>query len=360
MSLPTPIPNLAIDWESIESIRASLKTELSQSPLPSSPSPSPSPSSTHSSMSASFEEFCKSECSNKLMKSNTLSNTCSFCKNASIMLDDGHYVCQFCQSIVDRNIDHGAEWRYYGCEDNKHSDPTRCGLPTSDLLPDSSLGSMIGFTYNESYDVRIMRKYHLWNSMTYKERSLYNIFDILTINAVNNGISKSIIDEAKMLYKKVSETRISRGDNRNGLIASSIYMSCKNNKVPRSAKEIAKIFNLDVTTMTRGCKMYQELMKINVETTTADDFINRFCSKLNIDSTKRDVCKFVVQRVVELSIVSENTPPSVAAGIIYMCNIIYGWDLCKKTLSDACDISQVTVNKCYKKLIVYKSLLIPP
>ena len=172
MSLPTPIPNLAIDWESIESIRASLKTELSQSPLPSSPSPSPSPSSTHSSMSASFEEFCKSECSNKLMKSNTLSNTCSFCKNASIMLDDGHYVCQFCQSIVDRNIDHGAEWRYYGCEDNKHSDPTRCGLPTSDLLPDSSLGSMIGFTYNESYDVRIMRKYHLWNSMTYKERSL--------------------------------------------------------------------------------------------------------------------------------------------------------------------------------------------
>jgi transcription initiation factor TFIIB len=197
----------------------------------------------------------------------------------------------------------------------------------------------------------------MWNSMSYKERSLYNIFDTLTVSAVNNGISKSIIEEAKMLYKKLSELKISRGENRSGLIASSIYMSCKNNKVPRSAKEIAKIFNLKVTTMTRGCKKFQEIMKVNVDSTNAVDFIYRFCSKLNIDKAFRDVCKDVVVQADELGIVSENTPPSVAAGSIYLCNVLFSWNFTKKNMSEACEISQVTISKCYKKMFMYKKFL---
>ena len=279
------------------------------------------------------------------------------CKNPEDVLVDGNYICSQCNSIIGRYIDNGAEWRYYGADDNKNSDPTRCGLPTNELLPDSSLGSMIGFSFNESYHIRIMRKYHMWNSMSYKERSLFNIFETLSINAINHGISKSIIDEAKVLYKQISETKISRGDNRNGLIASSIYVSCKNNKVPRSTKEIAKIFNLKPTTLTRGCKKFQEIMKINMETTTADDFVNRFCSKLGLDTHKKELCRQVVKIAEENSLVSENTPPSVVAGSIYLCNIKHNWDITKKDLALACDISQVTVSKCYKKLAGFENII---
>jgi len=275
------------------------------------------------------------------------------------VLEDGNFCCKGCNSITARHIDQSAEWRFYGCDDSKSGDPTRCGMPTSELLPDSSLGAMIGYSYNESYEIRLMRKYHMWNSMPYRERTLYNIFDSLTISAVSNGISKSIIEEAKMLYKQVSESRISRGDNRSGLIASSIYISCKNNKVPRSCKEIAKIFNLKTTTMTRGCKKFAELMKLNMDASTPDDFISRFCSKLGLNTEQKDICKHVILKADELSIVSENTPPSVAAGTIFMCNMLCDWGICKKVLSETCDISQVTINKCYKKMVVYKKLLLP-
>jgi len=282
--------------------------------------------------------------------------SCKHCQKSDMVgLEDGLYTCASCFTLTDRYIDVGAEWRYYGADDNKQADPTRCGLPSNELLPNSSMGSMIGFGNNETYAIRIMRKYHMWNSMTYKERSLYNIFDILTINATNHGIAKSIIEEAKMLYKNVSETKISRGDNRNGLIASCMYMACKNSKVPRSAKEIAKIFNLKVTTITRGCKLYQDLMKVNVESTTADDFINRFCSHMNMSAEMRDICKKIVSIVEEKSYVSENTPPSIAAATIFLCNEKMGWNMQKKQVADGCDISQVTMIKCYKKLLPYAS-----
>lgn len=280
--------------------------------------------------------------------------SCEFCKTSSnVILDDGNYVCHGCGTLVSRFIDCSAEWRYYGSEDTKGSDPTRCGMPINELLPEASMGCVIGFTTKESPDMRMIRKYHIWNCMSYKERSLWGIFDTLTANAVNNGIPKSIIEEAKMLYKKISEMKISRGDNRSGLIASSIYMSCKTHKVPRSTKEIAKIFNLKPTVMTRGCKKFQEIMKMNMDSTNPEDFICRFCSKLSLAQHMRDLCARIVKTADELSIVSENTPPSIAAGSIYMCSMVCEWGISKKDLAEACEISQVTISKCYKKLSQY-------
>ena len=43
--------------------------------------------------------------------------------------------CKVCKNIVS-NISDNAEWRYYGSNDTKSSDPTRCGMPTNILLPE--------------------------------------------------------------------------------------------------------------------------------------------------------------------------------------------------------------------------------
>jgi transcription initiation factor TFIIB len=283
------------------------------------------------------------------------------CKSNIFEFDEQDKICTKCGTIQSKNIDLGAEWRYYGNDDNKVNNPTRCGMPTNDFLPKSSLGSVIGMDNNSKnyYQMSRIRKYHMWNSMPYKERSLYNVMNKLNTTACNGGISPSIIEDAKTFYKNISEKKISRGDNRNGLIASAIYMSCKNNLVPRSAKEIATIFGLNITTMTKGCKKFQEIMKINVESTSPEDFVTRFCSKLN-RSDIEPVCRYVVKKADEYSIVSQNSPPSVSSGCIYLCSQEYKYGLTKKQISKACEISEVTVNKCFKVLNKYKTFILPP
>ena len=176
---------------------------------------------------------------------------------------------------------------------------------------------------------------------------------------MNNGISASIIEEAKAFYKKVSESRISRGENRSGLIATSIYMSCKSNNVPRSTKEIAKIFNLKSTTMTRGCKKFNDIMRINMDSSRPLDFVQRFCSKLNLPNNVREICKKTIEKVDELNLICESTPPSIASGCIYVCNIVYDLGLSKKEIADAAGISIVTLSKISKKLMTYKDHIVP-
>ena len=139
-----------------------------------------------------------------LKKTTNIDNieNCTNCDNELTNIE-GEMICEKCGIINYGLIDFNAEWRYYGSEDSKFSDPTRCGLPTNALLPESSLGSSISFKYGESYDMKKIRNYHLWNAMPYKERSLYNVFDAIQVRAINNGIPICIIEEAKLLYKKI-------------------------------------------------------------------------------------------------------------------------------------------------------------
>jgi len=315
-----------------------------------------------------LEIFYNSGKINVEYKEKRIVDLCKFCDSDNLVNDEtnGIKICKDCGKINDKIIDYGAEWRYYGVDDSKSSDPTRCGLPCNYLLPESSLGSVIGLSGNDSFEMRKIRKYHTWNAMPYKERSLYSVFDILTVRAVNNGIPACIIEDAKRMYKTLSEQKISRGSTRKGLIASCIYIACKLKKVPRSAKEVAEIFKLSITSMTKGCKKFQEIMNtvnkgsnLGLIATQPDDFIRRFCSKLNIIDNALEICRQVAQNAEKYNLVSENTPPSIAAGSIYLVSVVYDMNVSKKNISKACKISEVTISKCFKKLIKYKKHIIP-
>lgn len=283
------------------------------------------------------------------------------CDSTEFIHEANEYTCAKCFTVQSKIFDENAEWRYYGNDDRRTSDPNRCGLPINELMPRSSIGTVIGTENSKQkfFQYSRMRKYHLWNSIPYRERSLFTILSGLNIQAGNHGLSQSIIDDAKVMYKKLSEERISRGENRNGLIASSIYMSCKSNNVPRSAKEVAKIFNLSISTMTKGCKKFNEIMTdMNYESSKPEDFIKRFCCKLN-RSDIAGTCLKAAEIIDKYSIVPENAPPSIAAGVIYLVSDELKLGITKKNISKCCEISEVTINKCYKKLQKFRQVIFP-
>ena len=71
--------------------------------------------------------------------------------------------------------------------------------------------------------------------------------------------------------------------------------------------------------------------------------------------TKRiiDICNISIDK----NIISENTPPSIAAGCIFYFIKNNEISISKKDISEICKISEVTINKCTKKLEKNKHLL---
>jgi transcription initiation factor TFIIIB Brf1 subunit/transcription initiation factor TFIIB len=297
---------------------------------------------------------------------------CEKCQSTLVIMEDGFPTCTNikCGLMYTDTLDYSPEWRFFGVDDKNANDPTRCGNPINPLLEQSSYGCKVLCTPKCSYEMKKIRKWIEWQSMPHREKSLYDEFQFITIMAQNAGIPKIFINDAMAIHKDISEQKIFRGLNRDGIKAASIYISCRVNGCPRTSHEIAEIFHLDKTSATNGCSMAVTILnniERNTETsnqtdllsTTPSAFIDRYCSKLNISQDIVMVAKFVSKKLEDGRLINDNTPQSVAAGIIYFVSQVCGLPISKSDIKLICKVSEVTINKCFKKMNAIKDVLIP-
>lgn len=286
---------------------------------------------------------------------------CRSCSKHSVFEQDGFMVCISCGIASEMVMDDTQEWRWYGADDNKFSDPTRCGMPTNDLLPMSSLGSSCASYGSTSYKMRKIGKYQRWNSMPYKEKILYDCFDTINLRSINGCLSTCIIEEAKIIYGKVSKYSMLRGMNKLALQASCVMAACKMKKVPRNCGEIAKMFNLSISDMRKGAKKFEEIWKqvekkeghkdkLNLYSTNPEDYLKRFCSKLELSDEIYEMCSQLCKIVESRGVMDTHISISRAAGIIYFVSNNCGVNVSREDILKHCDISQVTIGKCFNEL----------
>jgi transcription initiation factor TFIIB len=309
-----------------------------------------------------------------LYRKSGIRENCEVCASEVVLTDDGFLTCKnpACSILYkDESLDQSAEWRYYGADDNQNNDPTRCGMPVNPLLKESSYGCKVmceGGSYSQ--DMMKIRRYTEWQSMPYREKAQYDMFQKITTLAQNKGISKMIIDEALRVHKRISEHKTFRSLNRDGVVGASIYIACKIHNCPRTPKEIASIFNLDNTSATKGCKNAVSIInelecnldnseKTNFCKTKPEAFIERYCSRLSINDELTKLCQFIAVMIEKQNLIPENTPHSIASGIIYFVACMCHLPITKRDVNRVSDMSEVTINKCYKKLYDMREKLIP-
>lgn len=302
-----------------------------------------------------------------------LRENCELCESTLSVDEYGYMTCtnMKCGKVYTDQVDQTAEWRYYGADDSSATDPTRCGMPINPLLKESSYGcKVICGGSSASYEMRKIRRYTEWQAMPYKEKSQYDEFQHIKTMANISGIPKIIIDEALRYHKMISEERTFRGLNRNGIIASSIYLACRIHNYPRTAKEIADMFHIDVASATKGCKnavlILNKMEKgktseemTHFHSTQPSNFIERFCSRLQLNKELTNLARFIAIYIEKSGLIPENTPHAVASGIIYFIADVFRLNVSKQDVFQVSNISEVTINKCYKKLLPYREKLIP-
>ena len=297
---------------------------------------------------------------------------CNLCQAPLMIMENGFPTCTgtTCGVIYKGALDYSPEWRFYGSEDKNAKDPTRCGNPINPLLVESSFGCKVICNNKSSYEMKKIRKWTEWQSMPHREKSLYEEFQFITVMAQNAGVPRIFIDHAMVIYKDISEQKMFRGMNRDGIKAASIYISCRLNECPRTAHEIAEIFKLDKTSATNGCSMAVNILH-NIErsiepsqqaelcATLPSSFIERYCSKLNINNELTMLAKFVAIKVEKNNIITDNIPHAISAGVIYFVSQYCSLIITKQDIKQISGVSEVTINKCFKKLDIISDSLLP-
>lgn len=293
---------------------------------------------------------------------------CVNCKSGDKITDDmtqGIVVCIGCGTVLDEIFDNTLETRNF-----EGDAVARCGAATNSFLPQSSLGTtMSGHGRNK---VRLL---HSWSAMPYKERSLHIVLKLIQSKCAQAGIMKCIEDDAKIMYKNISQikhlfgknsgkTVIIRGKRKLALIASCIFYACKKKGLSRSPKEIAKLFDLSYKDMTRGYKIFLKFVlkqtSVNYDAnkiTKPEDFIMRYCREIHIKNEFINQSIQIAKNIQKLDIASTHTPFSIATSSIILMIELNDFNIDRKYIAKKFGVSDVTINKTYKKIEKYKDIL---
>jgi transcription initiation factor TFIIIB Brf1 subunit/transcription initiation factor TFIIB len=278
-------------------------------------------------------------------------------------------------------------------------------------MPESSLGTVINLRGGGSAVMRRLKRYHMWNLMPYRERTLWGVFEGLQVRASNAGVSTAIVEEAKELYAQLTATAICRGqEQRDAMLAACLWEALKRQGTARLPKDVAEMFNIPLRCVTKGIKQFQHLLAIRssaqatdtyaspasgtasaaggapieetaevirararqrhaaamatsvARTTSYEDFILPFLTNLSVARSTGPVLERMVRhvcaRVDDLGVVPENTPPSLTASVISFCCAELKLGVDQAEIARVCSVSAVTIQKCLKRMGPWRERLL--
>lgn len=305
------------------------------------------------------EEKYKLDCQNA--KDDT-DHKCPECLTGNVISNkkSGYNECDNCEYTDDIIITDEPEWRKY---DTNSEHKVRCGAAINPNLPKSSMSTLIsgrGFG-----NIKRIQK---WNSMPHHERSLNEAFKQMEKQMSKINILGMVKEDAKYYYKIIHDKDdnyvLTRGKNRQAVIAACCLYACNQREVARPDVEIADLFGIELKDMTKGCNKFREIMwakghKIYFDPVSPLLYVERFCNIAGIKDEHMEIGKFIAYRVYKLNILSTNTPLSVSGGIVYFLSLIYNYKLDRKKLKSICKTGNATIDICCKKMKMYRNHILP-
>lgn len=265
----------------------------------------------------------------------------------NLVIDEGQNVCNKCGTIFEQVVDEGAEWRNY--EDGKGEDQCRTGFTTSDLLPESSYGSIISYKgMNSNPHFKAIQRLSCWSLSSNNERSWMGIFDAITLCCTQASLPKAVVLDACGLYKQMEDAQKVRGETRRALMGAAVYVACKNNGAVRSHEEIAKLFLVNIRSLCKGVAQYSQTDNTVLETQIG--IAERLATSMNLDDNQRNK---VMDMLYEISTKSEDefehTPKTIVAGVV--AHILgLKTKASMKNLAEVSGVSALSIHKLVSKL----------
>jgi transcription initiation factor TFIIIB Brf1 subunit/transcription initiation factor TFIIB len=205
------------------------------------------------------------------------------------------------------------------------------------------------------------KRIYVNTDIPYRERQLSLTFKMID-SKCNQLLDSKTITNIKDMYFKLSDSYIIK-TNKIGFVASIASMCCRINNCPRSDQEIATMFNISVSSLTKGVncvteRMLQLGMGDTIETTTTaiaipHTFVNRICTGLAINNESFvDKVNSVLTSITEMGVVDNIDEASVTgATILYVATLdpfVHTIKINKKDVHKLCCTSIATINRCYK------------
>jgi len=268
-------------------------------------------------------------------------------------LERGEVSCNECGSVVEENlIDQSAPTRRFD-KDNPSVDNAHYGAPTSNLYADKGLRTTFnpmeaqGKDRHKSFILKRINQ----QTVTNKERNLAVALRDIERVVSRGGLTKTVHQEAVNVYRDAVDKQLIRGRSIEGMVAASIYTSCRMVGVPRSLDEIADLTRTGRKEIARN---YNTLKKNihrlkKMRPASPEEYLERYTNNLNLSIKVRSRSSELLRICFNGGMSQGRNPIGVVAACIYIACVECGERRTQRQIARELEITEVTIRNRYKE-----------
>ncbi len=299
-------------------------------------------------------------------------NVCSICGGTEFYEDltRGESICTSCGCVLNEKlVDTGPEWRAFTAEERNAR--ARTGSPITLTMADKGLATTIGWTDRDANGRAIaannraaiyrMRKWQIRTLVhSAQHRNLSIAMSELDRLTSQLGIPGETKETAALIYRKALGRRLVRGRSIEGMVAATIYLSCRIHKIPRQLDEIVTEARVNRKELGQCVRLVLRNVPIKVPIPSANDLMPRISADLALEGRTLQCAMRIINEARQRGLTAGKDPGGLAAAALYIAGIIENDRRTQREIAEASNVTEVTVRNRYKDLANSLQITIRP
>lgn len=270
-------------------------------------------------------------------------------------------VCQACGRVIatDR-IDHGPEWRAFTAEESTRR--RRVGIPTTPLLHDKGLSTMIGWSDTDAYGQSLsarqrkqMRRLRTWDerfrTKTSQERNLKQALGEIKRMASALGVPDSVTETAGVIYRRAVDAGLLPGRSIEAMTTASLYAATRQAGLPRRLCEFTPVSRVNQMRIQRAYRYLTRELELGIATVDPCNYVQRFISSLDLGGKTEQVARDLIDTCTAQNLHSGKSPATLAAGAVYAASRLTNDTRTQERVSEISNVSRMTIRHRYQELL---------
>ena len=286
-------------------------------------------------------------------------SNCLRCGKNSLLTDSitGEQFCSKCGYVISEKVDaSGPEWRSF--QKDGSADPTRTGAPTSLMMHDRGLATIISPINKDASGKPLtsamkstIERLRTWDSRSKVnaplDKNLRQALSELSTLKDKLSLSDAVIEKASYIYRKALERSLVRGRSISALIAASLYAACRDAGAPRTLKDITSASNIKRKDIARCYRLIHRELELKVPVVDSVRCVARIASNLEITEKIKRCAVKILKDTQERKESAGKDPMGLAASALYLSCVTNGVSITQREMADAANVTEVTIrNRC--------------
>ncbi len=275
--------------------------------------------------------------------------------------DHEERVCAECGLVIDsRPIDSGPEWRAFDAKER--DEKSRVGAPTTNMLHDKGLSTTIGFDTKDAYGNTLgsrkrkqLHRLRTWNRRSRTEdsqdRNLRHALGEIDRMASALGLPQPVRETASAIYRRALDQDLLRGRSIEGMSSAALYAASRLERVSRSIDEVTTVSRVESLEIKRAHRYLDRELGLEIPPAHPSEYVGRFASELDCAESTERLARDLIETAVEKGVHSGKSPVGIAASALYAAGRLSDEDLTQADVSEAANVSKVTIRNRYREVL---------